>query len=285
MKQLEQEIKSVLINNNKFSVMKKYFLFISLFTITLFAETLKKDVRIYFNPAKLTTEMKGNSTLFKYNNQNCKYVVHEPGSPVLPCLPLYVLVPKDAMFRSCAVKAEIQPICGEFKLYCNRYIAETANTAKRYPPKLAEFVGYKEINGCRVFEFRTYPITCQPGDNSVNRILQASLSIKYNVPENSGFYDSFSSEELDEIKKIVINPDDLSRLSSSNYVKESIKRKAILSSQDSLTHEIFATKIERNISNKKPDISVTPKRSSFDKVIEDKLSIDDNDIVYAPIKF
>jgi len=265
--------------------MKKYFLFITLFATTLFAEMMKKDVHIYFNPAKLTTEMKGDATLFKYKNKNCKYVVHEPGSPVLPCLPVYVLVPKGAMFRSCTVQAEIQPLCGNFKLYRRRFIYETAFTAKQYPPKLAEFVGYKDINGYRTFEFRTYPITCQPGDNSVNRILQASLSIKYDVPENNGFYDRFSSKVLDKVKKMVINPDDLSGLSSSYYVKTSLKKDAVLNSRDSLTHEVFATKIEKNVSGKKPDIALAPKRSPLDELVEDKLVIDDNGIAYTPITF
>jgi len=285
MKHIYPVIKLIFITNNKFTVMKKYFLFIALLSTTLFAEMLKKDVHIYFNPAKLTTELKGNSTLFKYNDKNCKFVVHEPGSPVMPCLPVYVLVPKGAMFRSCTVRAEIQPLCGNFKLHCRRYVAETAFTARRYPPKLAEFVGYKEINGYRTFEFRTYPITCQPGDNSVNKILQASLSIKYDVPENNGFYDRFSSEAFDKIKRIVVNPNDLTRLSSSNYVKSSLRRKSILNARDPLAQETFATKIEKNVSDKKPDIALTPKRSPLDELIGDKLSIDNDGIAYTPITF
>lgn len=265
--------------------MNKYILIISLIVTNIFAAPLKKDVCIYFNPAKLTSELKGDATLFKYKSPNCKYVVHEPGAPVLPCVMVYVLMPKGAVFKACSVRAEAQPLCGSFKLYCRRFVAETAFTAKRYPPKLAEFVGYKKINGMRTFVFRTYPITCQPGDNSVNRIVKTSLAIKYTVPEESGLYDRSSSTVLNKIKHLVLNPNDLDELTSSYYAKTSIEKHSVSKTEDALIRDFFATEIKRDVSNKKPDIAVTPKRSSFDKTVEENLFIDDNDVVYAPITF
>ena len=269
----------------RITIMKIYILIITLLAANLFAAPLKKDVYVYFNPAKLTSELKDGATLFKYKSPNCKYVVHEPGAPVLPSVMVYVLMPKGAVFKSCSVRAEAQPLCGNFKLYCRRYVAETAFTAKRYPPKLAEFVGCKKINGYRTFAFRTYPITCQPGDNSVNRILKTSLLIKYDVPEESGLYECLSSTALDKVKHSVVNPDDLDRLTSSYYAKSPLKRNSVSKMEDELIRDFFATEIKRDNSNRKPDIAVTPKRSSFDKTVEENLFIDDNDIVYAPITF
>ncbi len=276
---LQQNIANIL------NIMKTKILIIALVITNLFAAPQKKNIHIYFNPAKFTTVLKGDATLFKYKDKNCKYVIHEPGSPVLPCIPVYVLVPKGAVFRSCIVRAEAQPLCGEYKLYCRKYVAETALTAKRYPPKLAEFVGCKVIDGYTVFEFRTYPLTCQPGDNSVNRIIQSTLTIKYIVPENGGLYNRFSSKTLKKIKRLVVNPDDLAGLLSSNYVDTLLKNDPLINMRNELTHEVFATKIERNVSDKKPDIALKKKRSAFDKLMEDELFIDDNDIVYAPINF
>jgi len=249
---------------------------------TLLAAPLKKDVIIHFNPAKLTSEMKGDATLFKYDDKNCKYVVHEPGSPVLPCLPVYVLMPKGAIFKSCSVRVEAQPLCGNFKLYCRRFVAETAFTAKRYPPKLAEFAGYKNIDGFRTFVFRTYPLTCQPGDNSVNKILKTSLAIKYDVPEDEGLYLRFSSNSLDDIKRLVVNPNDLDELTADYYAETQLKKDG---TRNSFNYEFFATKIEEKTAVNKPNVAVKQKQSAIGDIVDDKLFIDENDIVYAPITF
>ena len=262
--------------------MKKYILIITLVIPTLLASPLKKDIIIHFNPAKLTSEMKGDATLFKYDDKNCKYVVHEHGSPVLPCLPVYVLMPKGAIFKSCSVRVEAQPLCGKFKLYCRRFVAEAAFTAKRYPPKLAEFAGYKNIDGYRTFEFRTYPVTCQPGDNSVNKILKTSLAIKYEVPEGEGLYARFSSNIPDGIKRKVVNPNDLDELTADYYVETPLKKNV---AQNSFNYEFFDTKKEKKDAVNKPDVAVKQKQSAIDDIVDDKLFVDDNDIVYAPITF
>jgi len=261
--------------------MKKYLLIINLIAISAFAAPMKKDINIYFNPAKLTSELKGDATIFKYKHPECKYVVHEPGAPVLPCMQVYVLMPKGAMYNACSIRAKAQPLRGDFKLYCRRFVYDTAFTAKRYPPKLAEFVEQKDINGYRVFVFRTYPISCQPGDNSVKRILQTSLSIKYYVPEDSDLYECNSSKSFDEIKRLVLNPYDLDELSSVRPERSNSN----VNRRDTINNGTFATKIEKKISDKKPDVAVKTKRSAFNEFMEDKLSIDDNDVVYSPIAF
>lgn len=264
--------------------MKTYFLILIFLPAALFAQVVKKDVRVFFNPAKLSKEMKGNATLFRYRDPNCKYVVHEPGAPVLPCLKVFVLMPKGAAFKSCSIRAEAIPLCGTFKLYCKTFIPETAFTAKRFPPKLAEFVEQKDINGYRVFVFRTYPITCQPGDNTVNKILHTSLSIKYFVPENAGLYNAYSTEKLKQIKKLVVNPDDLSDFSAANVAKSSLND-PLKSMRDSLSHEIFATKIDNNSATAQCPKYKVKQSSVIDDLMQDQLFIDDNDIVYAPITF
>jgi len=263
--------------------MKTYFLTIIFLTTTIFAQTVKKDVRVYFNPAKLSKEMKGSETLFKYDDPNCKYVVHEPGAPVLPCLKIYVLMPKGAIFKACSIRSEAIPLCGSFKLYRKSYIPETAHTAKRYPPKLAEFVESKDISGYRVFIFRTYPITCQPGDNTVNKILQTSLSIKYFVSDDAGLYKGYSSTELKKIKKLVVNPDDLTAYSAANVAKTTLND-PLMKMRNNLNHEIFATEIKNDVSSDCPKYKIK-QNSMIDDLMNEQLFIDDNDIVYAPITF
>ena len=264
--------------------MKTYFLILIFLPTALFAQIVKKDVKVYFNPAKLSKEMKGNATLFRYKDPNCKYVVHEPGAPVLPCLKVYVLMPKGAVFKSCSIRAEAIPLCGNFRLYCRTYIPETAHTARRFPPKLAEFVEQKDIKGYRVFVFRTYPITCQPGDNTVNKILQTSLSIKYFLPEDAGLYKCYSVKNLNKIKKLVVNPNDLSEYSAANLAKTTFKD-PIRNMRDNLSHDVFATEISSTTATEKCPKYTVKQNSVVDDLMEDQLFIDDNDIVYAPITF
>ena len=195
---------------------------------------------------------------------------------------VYVLMPKGAIFKSCSVRVEAQPLCGNFKLYCRHFVAETAFTAKRYPPKLAEFAGYKNIDGFRTFVFRTYPVTCQPGDNSVNKILKTSLAIKYEVPEGEELYARIASNIMDGIKRMVANPNDLDELTADYYAETTLKKDG---TRNSFNYEFFATKIEKKATVKKPDVALKQKQSAIGDIVDDKLFIEENDIVYAPITF
>ena len=189
--------------------MKLYAIIASLALTWLCAASSEKEVHINFDPSKLTTETKGHAILFRYRDQHCRYIEHGIGAPVLPCVQVYVLMPRDAVYKGCTVRAESHPLCGTYDLYCRKRVEETARSARRYPPKLVEFLGKKELNGCHVFMFRAYPISCQLGDSSVTKILRMSLTIEYDVPAGVGMYAPVSARRAAWLKRLVINPNDL----------------------------------------------------------------------------
>ncbi len=276
--------------------MKLYAIIASLALTWLCAASSEKEVHINFDPSKLTTETKGHAILFRYRDQHCRYIEHGIGAPVLPCVQVYVLMPRDAVYKGCTVRAESHPLCGTYNLYCRKRVEETARSARRYPPKLVEFLGKKELNGCHVFMFRAYPISCQLGDSSVTKILRMSLTIEYDVPVGTGMYAPVSARRAAWLKRLVINPNDLDRWTLKEQRVVANRTGPISNRRESLTREVFATEIRDRgaarrsdsliMLNGRPDVSLPTRRNAIEEFVGDDVFItEENDIMYAPILF
>jgi len=276
--------------------MKLYAIIAALALTWLCAASSEKEVHINFDPSKLTTETKGSAILFRYRDQHCRYIEHGIGAPVLPCVQVYVLMPRDAVYKGCTVRAESHPLCGTYNLYCRKRVEETARSARRYPPKLVEFLGKKELNGCHVFMFRAYPISCQLGDSSVTKILRMSLTIEHDVPAGAGMYAPVSARRAAWLKRLVINPNDLDRWTLKEQRVVAKRTGPISNRRESLTREVFATEIrDRGAARRsdslimldgRPDVSLPTRRNAIEEFVGDDVFItEENDIMYAPILF
>jgi hypothetical protein len=240
-----------------------------------------KDVTIHFDPSRIAKEARGEATQLMYNGPEIRYVEHERGAPVLPCREVHVVVPKNASYKSCKVRAASQRMRGLHKFYCREDNPRIRNSARRFPPKLAEFVGVNTIGGYRVFTFRAYPVMCQPGDGSASYVLRATLHIEYETTDGSGEYPPAKAGQLAEVKRAVINPDDVDRLTRSAAGGSGFDGGA-------RDQGMFATRIRdrRSTGDGYSHAGNGEGESGLVAFIKDNLYIsEDNDIVYAPIEF
>jgi len=252
-------------------------LLLAVCTATSFAGT--KELAFSFDPSRLTTEARGAQTLFRYKDPTCKYVEHAAGAPVLPCVEFYVVMPQGAQYKTCRIHASAQPCRGTYKLF-TRTVAKDAPSARRFPPNVIEFVGHRNVRGYRVFAFRAYPVSCQPADGSVARVLQTRIAIDFVQPARAAKYAPANPTVIAALKKVVINPDDVESLTQADETNEALTAGASYGARSLATRDVFAT-------------DIAPRRaaqseggSDFFSLLEDNVYInEENDIVYAPIRF
>lgn len=236
-----------------------------------------KEVTIHFDPARLVMETRGNAVLFRYQDPSCKYVEQEAGAPVLPAVFFNVLMPKGAVYVHSQMKAEAQPYRGRYRVFTRTRSKRTG--AQRYPRSIVEFVGCRDIDGFRVFTFRAYPVCCQPADGSVARILSATVRVKYALQAPEGLYAAVPAEVAQRIKRCVINPEDLERLTTRDAYAGGRRGGSITSSS---AGQVFATHIRERSAQPTAGSS----RPDVFTLMKDNLYIsEENDIVYAPIRF
>jgi len=247
-------------------------LIVAMFSAAAFAAT--KDLTLYFNPARLTAEVRGKSLLFRYDDPNCKYVEHGAGAPVLPCVQVYVLMPKGAVYRGCRLRANSRPYRGTHSLYV-RQAQPGAASAQQYPPNLVEFVGQKDVRGYRLFVFRAFPVMCQPADGSVARITQTTLAIEYDVSGADSMYAPNDARVTAWMRNAVVNPDDLE-----TFTRQSTTS-ATATGNIASVRDYFATDIRTRVVS-----SSANDDGGFFAALKENVYINkENDIVYAPIRF
>lgn len=261
---------------------------------TCVANSAQQDVRVHFDPGKLSIKNKDGQSLFSYKDDSCRFVEHESGAPVLPSVTLYVLMPAGARYKSCSVKASAQPLKGSYDVYTRRKVDHMSYTAQRFPPRLVEFVKEGDVEGYRVFVFRAYPVACQPGDGSVSRILYSQLRIEYDAGDAAAYEPQTTAQRL-AIKKIVVNPQDLARFTGEAEQKTYTRHDPLSRQRSSVANEAFATEIrDREAAERQrklnylrdvPEVKVVRNKTAFEEMQEDVFINQDNDIVYAPIEF
>ena len=253
-----------------------------------------KDIAVSFDVSKLTMQKKDNTILFCYDDPQAKFVEHCQGAPVLPCKMLYVVMPKNALFKGCRFQVQKENLRGTFKLYTRTKNEALQKTARSFPSKLVEFDSQKDINGYRIFIFRTYPVACQPADGSVSRILSIAMTVHYETGEGAGKYARAASPQLEQLKKIVVNPGDFEELTETrdafyNRIDPISRRSQILA------QEVFATEIggkqesERNeyrsILNDKAEFSIFEEADTVDLIKRNFTVTEDNRVMFTPIQF
>ncbi|NLF39827.1 hypothetical protein GX586_10300, partial [bacterium] len=164
-----------------------------------------KEINFSFDPSRFTTEKKGDAVLFRYNDPRCKYVEHGAGAPVLPCIEVYVVMPKGATYTKCRTRVESLPLAGTYTLYTRESNADVLQYAKRYPERLVEYAGRRALGEYTLFTFRVYPMSCQPGDGSVARTLRVGLVVEYETADK-GKYETVTAEQIVKVKSLVLNP-------------------------------------------------------------------------------
>ncbi|MCX7003166.1 MAG: hypothetical protein NTV22_07830, partial [bacterium] len=209
----------------------------------------------------------------------CKYVEHAAGAPVLPCVEFYVVMPKGAQYKTCRVQASAESYRGTYKVF-TRTAASGIPSARRFPPKVIEFVGHRNVRGYRVFAFRAYPVSCQPADGSVARVLQTKIAIDFVQPAAPAKYAPASPAVVTALKKVVINPDDIETLTQAEETNEALAAGAIYGAHTLATRDVFATGIAPRATAR------DGAGDDFFSMLEDNVYInEENDIVYAPIRF
>jgi hypothetical protein len=244
---------------------------------TGFAAT--KELAFTFDPSRLTTEARGAQTLFRYKDPTCKYVEHAAGAPVLPCIEFYVVMPQGAQYKTCRIQASAQPYRGTFKVFTRTAVNGT-QSARQFPPKVIEFIGHRNVRGYRVFAFRAYPVSCQPADGSVARVLQTKIAIDFVQPATPAKYAPANPAIVTALKKVVINPDDIELLTESDDTNEALAAGANYGARALATRDVFATDITPRSAARSED------DNDFFSLLEDNVYInEEHDIVYAPIRF
>ncbi len=252
-------------------------LLIAACTTTSFAAT--KELAFSFDPSRLTTEARGAQTLFRYKDPTCRYVEHATGAPVLPCVEFYVVMPKGAQYKTCRVQASAQSYRGTYKVF-TRTVVRGTQSARRFPPNVIEFVGHRNVRGYRVFAFRAYPVSCQPADGSVARVLQTKIAIDFVQPAMPAKYAPANPAVVAALKKVVINPDDIEPLTQSDETNEALAAGASYGARVLATRDVFATDITPRATAR------NDAGTDFFSLLEDNVYInEENDIVYAPIRF
>ncbi len=271
--------------------MKKNIIVIALATCAISFATSTKEIKLNFDSSKFSLESIGQSTLFNYKDPRSQLVQHGTGSPVIPCVTINVLMPNGAIYKNCRSKAKALALCGEYKVYSRATTIPPKNKFLQYPPKLVEFVGKKVINGCNVFSFRAFPITCVPKKGKVNKVLQTSFVIEYEIPKGDGTYSMDSINSLMNIKKLVVNPADVRKMicyKSYNEPKISTCSDPLSRMRNSMIREICQEDGRKMVPMLKtePKVCSMKKLNSFEDMVQENLYINDNNnIVFAPISF
>ena len=257
------------------------------------AET--KNISLGFDIARLTMQKKDNAILFNYNDVDCQYVEYGPGTPVLPCKHVYIVMPKNAKYSGCRVSVTKERLKGSFSLYTRTKNKDVMRSARAYPSKLVEFVKQYDMNGYRIFKFRTYPVSCQPADGSVVRTIRLNMQVKYEAPNGAGAYPARSTHEIAKLKRLVINPDDFDRLTQSSQVNPLDQIVSAPRNPEYLAREVFATKLggsQKKESNRVP--KEEPKRPSFRvfgdssdpiELIKNNFTVSDGGLMFTPFQF
>lgn len=239
---------------------------------------------VQFDLTKISAEQRGAMTLFKYNDPQCTYVEHGPGTPVLPSVIVQVVMAKGARFKSCHINAQTQPVRGTFKMYARApktTQADAETTAQRYPARLVEFIGQRDVEGYRVFSFRTYPVMCQPADGSVTKVLAAHIEVLYEGAAG-GMYAPAAPDAERRLRSMVMNPDAIAALTEYHSSVGKVRPAAVVAGRAVATRDVFATQADP-----KPVVSATPPSNGdvFDMLKENVYINEDNHFVYAPIRF
>jgi hypothetical protein len=238
-----------------------------------------KELAFHFDPSRLTTEARGAQTLFRYKDPTCKYVEHAAGAPVLPCVQFCVVMPKGAQYKTCRVQASAEPYRGSYKVF-TRTAARGMQSAQRYPPKMVEFAGMRDVRGYRVFVFRAYPVFCQPADGSVARVLSTKILIEYVQPAAPEQYTPADPSVIAALRKVVINPDDLDALTRADETNEALVAGLPYGQRTLATRDVFATGMAPHTASRPADDA-----DIFSLMKENVYINEENDIVYAPIRF
>jgi len=242
-----------------------------------------------FDPTKLKTEQRGTMTLFKYNDGSCRFVEQAAGAPVLPSVVYNVVMPKGAVYKSCRSSAQTQPLRGTYQVYSRPVKGAAAPTAQRYPARLVEFLGSKDVNGYRVFSFRAYPVLCQPADGSAAQILAASVEVVFDMQARNALYAPIPVEKEFAVRKLVVNPDDVTALTDRRVPLDQRRDDAAMTGRNVAPRDVFATPQDDSTGQL---VAGTRKRKEsadyadvFDFLKDNVYINDENDIVYAPIRF
>jgi hypothetical protein len=270
--------------------------FLTILFGTSVAFSAQQDVRVHFDPGKLSMKEKDGQTLFTYDDPTSRYIEHQTGSPVLPGITLYVLMPAGARYKSCSVNASAQPLKGSYDVYTRQKVDYMTYTAERFPPRLVEFVQEGDLDGYRVFVFRAYPIACQPGDGSVSRILHSQLRIEYEKEDATATgYEPQTPAQETAIRRRVVNPHDLADFTHADTHTTYKREDPLTRQRNAVAREAFATQIrERKAAERQsklhylhdvPEIELARNKSAIEEMQEQVYINQDNDIVYAPIEF
>ena len=271
--------------------MKTNIIFIALAICTISFASSTKEIKLNFDSSKFSLESIGQSTLFNYKDPRSQLVQRGTGAPVIPSITIDVLMPKGAIYKNCRSKAKALTLRGEYKVYTRSAIGTPKTKLPQYPPKLVEFVGEKNINGCNVFSFRAFPITCIPEKSKVNKVLQTSFIIEYEIQNGDGTYSIDSISSLMNLKKVIINPDDVKNMICYKNINTSGKSNCsdpLSRMRSSMIQEICQGNGHEMLSmlKTKSKVSSEIKQTSFDDMILENIYINDNnDIVFAPISF
>jgi len=253
--------------------------------------TSTKEIKLNFDSSKFALQNIGKSTLFNYKDSRSQLVQYGTGAPVIPCVNIDVLMPCGAVYKNCRSKAKALALNGEYKIYSRSTNWKHKNKFSQYPPKLVEFVGEKIVNGCKVFSFRAYPITCIPGKGKVNKVLQTSFVIEYDIPSGDGTYSMNTINHLMNLRKVIVNPDDVRDMicyKSYDTPVNSGCSDPLSKLRNSMIQESCRENGKDMLSllKTKPQASTVRKQKSFEDMIEENLYINDNNnIVFAPITF
>jgi len=253
------------------------------------------DVSLGFDLARLKMQKKNDAILFSYNDVNCQHVEYGPGTPVLPCKHVYVVMPKNARYTGCRVGVTKEQLNGSYSLYTRTKNKEVMQSARSYPSKLVEFVKQYDMDGFRIFMFRTYPVSCQPADGSVARTIRLKMQVKYEVPEGSGTYNTRTVRTVAKIKRMVLNPDDFDRFTKSSHSNPLDQIVAAPRNPHSLAREVFATKIggdkktesKQTIreEEKQPGFRIFGDSSDPIDLIKNNFTVSDGGLMFTPLQF
>jgi|GEM_PF-1285974 len=271
--------------------MKKVIIICIFSVCTICFATSTKEIKLNFDTSKFALENIGESTLFNYKDSRSRLVQYGIGSPVIPCVNIDVLMPSGAVYKNCRSKAKALALNGEYKIYTKKTGVMRRNKFSQYPPKLVEFVREKTINGCKVFSFRAYPITCIPGKGKVNKVIQTSFVIEYDIPSGDGLYSIDSANSLLNLKNIIVNPDDIRNMICNKSYGARLKSRStdpLSKLRNSMIRDVCNEEGQDILSllKSKSETPRVKKEKSFEDLIEENVYINDNnDIVFAPITF
>jgi hypothetical protein len=193
-------------------------------------EGYAKNVLLSFSNESLTVTRENGYDLVGLADKGIILASEEPGSPILPCKYIKLLVPPTAKYESLIVNSiSTQKIQGTFTIYPAQKahrIGEKApsftppdpdmyGSTDKYPQETVRYVKTSVIRGYRFFVFRINPLQYKPAQKELYLNSEISFRVKYTLcaAESLLGYEKVNKRFEELARRAAVNPEELGDIS------------------------------------------------------------------------